>query len=99
MTTEEKRTKIRELSDAGVSQLEIAQRFNVGRKFVRHALGYRDLSRRADDGQYDQRDRTPGCARCGLRSVPVASNPTGEHECLPARAEAFLGRKGEPEWP
>lgn len=61
----------------------------------RHAEGTKLPSGRPPAGAFtaaqpipgdEQNDKTPGCARCGLR---------GEHVCLPATAVAYLRKQDE----
>lgn len=64
-----------------------AQRLNCSTRWVHRArvrLGLVRSHHIAPDAvEYEPDDETPGCPRCGLRD---------EHDCLPPRAEHYLGR-------
>lgn len=100
-----RRLEALELYKAGKGRREIAAAMGIApttaNNLVRHAriaagtyvpkrerppnLRYLGEEFEHDDAEIDT---TPGCARCGLR---------GEHECLPASATAYVGRRGEPD--
>ncbi len=90
--------EVLDLKNAGRSHEYIAEFLGISprtsREKVKRALMHLAGTKKATEyyesakpvSKFEVGDLTP-CKRCGLR---------GEHECLPDRAEAFLGRKEEP---
>lgn len=72
------------LRKKGLDVPEIAAKLGKDADSIRKLLARLDAR---DTHADDVIDTTPGCGKCGLR---------GDHECLPDRAEAYLGRRDAP---